>query len=385
MTFDSALFDPTRLRLTIDPVTQTQAWQHSQAFATPTSQWNAYLNQLCLQTLLPWLREEAPQVQPAPSPVALDSIWELVNGAAVAWANRRLVIIPTETIDLDEIRIPQEWVDIPDWAADYYLAVQVNPDDAWLRVAGFLTHRQVKQQSQFDPIDRTYCLAEADLIPDLSVLWIAQQLTIETTRTPLTAPPALSTPEAANLIQRLGNAEIINPRLAIPFERWAALLAHGGWRQQLAERRRGLPEQHSLVQWLQSGISTVAQQWGWSRVDYQAGIAAARSSEESSPVAALSRIVTIAAQRYELQIIPVDVTANIWRFELTSLAPSGLLPAGMTLRLLTENLQPFEGNEDMVISDVDRLYIEVALEAGEGLVWEIEPTPQDYDREILRF
>jgi hypothetical protein len=173
--------------------------------------------------------------------------------------------------------------------------------------------------------------------------------------------------------------------LAIPFERWATLLTHGGWRQQLAERRRGLPEQHSLVQWLQFGIPTVAQQWGWSRVDYQAGIAAARSSEESSPVAALSRIVTIAAQRYELQIIPVDVTANIWRFELTSLAPSGLLPAGMTLRLLTENLQPFEGNEDMVISDVDRLYIEVALEAGEGLVWEIEPTPQDYDREILRF
>jgi len=24
--------------------------------------------------------------------------------------------------------VPQEWVDIPEWAADYYLAVQVNPD-----------------------------------------------------------------------------------------------------------------------------------------------------------------------------------------------------------------------------------------------------------------
>lgn len=384
MTFDSALFDPTRLSLNIDPATQTQAWQQSQAFATPTSQWNAYLNQLCLQTLLPWLQEEAPQVRIAPSPAALDSIWELVNGAAVAWADRRLVIIPTETIDLDEVRISQEWVDIPNWAADYYLAVQVNPDEAWLRVAGFLTHQQLKQQALLDQSDCTYCLAGTDLIPDLSVLWVSQQLTVETTQTPLTAPPTLSTSEATNLIERLGNIEIINPRLAIPFERWAALLAHGGWRQQLVERRRGLPEQHSPLQWLRE-LPIAVQQWGWSRVNYQTGIAAARGSEESSPVAALSRIVTIATQRYELQIIPVDTAANIWRFELTSLAPSGLLPVGMTLRLLTEDLQPFEGNEDVAISSVDRLYIEVALEPGEGLVWEIEPTPQDYDQEILKF
>jgi hypothetical protein len=384
MTYDSALFDPTRLSLTITPATQTQAWQHSRAFATPTSQWNAYLNQLGLQTLLPWLREDAPQVRSSVS-AAQDSIWEVANGSAVTWADRRLVIIPTETIDLDEIRIPQEWVDIPNWAADYYLAVQVNPDNAWVRLAGFVTHRQLKQFAQLDLSDRTYCLAESDLITDLNVLWVSQQLTTEVTRAPLAALPPLAAPEATTLIQRLGNAEVVNPRLAIPFERWAALLAHGGWRQQLAEQRRGLPEQHSLRQWLQSGISTVAQQWGWSRVDYQLGMAAARSSEETNPVSALSRIVTIADQRYELQIIPVDAAANIWRFELTSLTPSGLIPTGVTLRLLTEDLQPFEGNEDTATRNVERLYIEVALEPGEGLVWDITPTPEAYEPEILKF
>jgi hypothetical protein len=381
---DFALFDPTRLSLTIDPTTQTQAWQHSQAFVTPTSQWNAYLNQLCLQTLLPWLREEAAQVRPAPSTAAFDAIWELVNGSAVTWADRRLVIVPTETIDLDEVRIPQEWVDIPNWAADYYLIVQVNPDQAWVRVAGFVTHRQLKQQFQLDQTDRAYCLADSDLIADLSVVWISQQLTVEITRAPLAELLALSTSEAVNLIQRLGNPDVINPRLSIPFQQWAALLAHGGWRQQLAERRRGLPEQHSPLQWLRE-LSTVAQRWGWNRVDYQISRAAARSSEELSPVAAVSRIVTIATQRYELQVIPVDVATNVWRFELLSLAPSGLLPAGMTLRLLTEDLQPFEGNEDTAVNSVDRLYIEVALEPGEGLIWEIEPTPEEYDCEILRF
>ena len=83
--------------------------------------------------------------------------------------------------------------------------------------------------------------------------------------------------------------------------------------------------------------------------------------------------------------MPVDLANNVWRFELSSLAPGGLIPTGVTLRLLTEDLQPFENNEDTATAPVEQLYIEVALESGEGIVWEIEPTPEDYDREILRF
>lgn len=384
MTFDSALFDPIQLCLNIDPETQSQAWQHSQTFATSTSQWNAYLNQLCLETLLPCLREDAPRANAVPSRAALANIWELMNGSAVAWADRRLVLIPTETIDLEEIRIPQEWVDIPNWAADYYLAVQVNPDDAWVRVAGFITHRQLKQRAQLDPNDRTYCVDGLDLIPDLSVLWVTQQLqAVEPTRATVPEVSNLSATEANNLIQRLGNPTVVNPRLAIPFDRWAALLSHSGWRQRLAEQRRGLFEQRSPLQWLQAGISSFAE--GWGRVDYQIGAAAARSTEVTNPTAAVSRQITIADQRYELQVAPVDLAANIWRFELSSLTSTGLIPTGFTLRLLTEDLQPFTGNEDTAVSPVDRLYIEVALEPGEALVWEIEPTPEAYDREILRF
>lgn len=384
MTFDSALFDPTQLCLAINSNVQTQAWQFSQAFATPSSQWNAYLNQLCLQTLLPYLQEEQPRATISPNAEALASLWELVNGTAILWPHRRLVLVPTETIDLEEIRVPQEWVDISDWAADYYLAVQVNPDEAWVRVAGFVTHRQLKQQAQLDRFDRTYCLAGSDLIPDLSVLWVTQQLqSSEATRGVISDGASLSTLEAANLIQRLGNPTVVNPRLAIPFERWAALLNHGGWRQRLAEQRRGLPEQQSPRQWLQAGISSWVQ--GWGRVDYQLGVAGSRSSEVTQPTAALLRQLTIANQPYELQIIPIDLAANVWRFELSSLSVGGWVPAGTTLRLLTEDLQPFEGNEDTATTPVDRLYIEVVLEPGEAVVWEIEPIPEAYDQEILRF
>jgi hypothetical protein len=61
------------------------------------------------------------------------------------------------------------------------------------------------------------------------------------------------------------------------------------------------------------------------------------------------------------------------------------IPSGFKLRLLTEDLQDFENNEDVATTAVDHLFVEVALEPGEGLVWEIEPMPENYDREILRF
>jgi hypothetical protein len=76
---------------------------------------------------------------------------------------------------------------------------------------------------------------------------------------------------------------------------------------------------------------------------------------------------------------------GMWRFELRNSALAGLIPSSFKLRLLTEDLQPFENNEDIATEAVERLYVEVAIAPGEGLVWEVEPSPENYDREILRF
>jgi hypothetical protein len=378
MTFDSALFDSIQLCLPIDHAIQTSAWQQSRGFVSADSQWNAYLNQLCLQTLLPWFQEELSSVQ-----VSQPDLWELVNGSAVTGGGQRLVLIPTETIDLDEIRIPQEWVDIPSWAADYYLAVQVNPDEAWVRVAGFISRPQLQHQSQLDFQDRSYCLEGSDLIADLSVLWVTQQLAASNPVAHAAAPEpvSLTTAEAHHLIQRLGNPALLSPRLAVPLERWAALLNHPGWQKRLVEQRRGLPERRPL-QWLQSSLANLGDLGKWSRIDYQLN-AAARSSEAATPTTALARQVTLADQIYELQIVPVDLSANIWRFELNSLGQP--IPAGVTLRLLSEDLQPFVGNEDRADAPVTQLFVEVSLAAGEGLVWQLDPTPAAYELEILRF
>lgn len=379
---DSAAFtfaDPKHLWLEL-PTTQTQ-WQQNQ-FSTPNSRWNAYLNRICLDAILPWLREYAPQGLVWPNSTALPSVWEVVNGTAIVMDTTRLVLIPSETIDLS-LRVPQEWVDIPDWAADYYLAVQVNPDQRWLRIWGYTTHQQLKASGSYDPGDRTYCLEEDGLIQDLNVLWVARQLCPEEpTREAIAPLPTLQLAPAENLLQRLGNPTISTPRLAVPFELWGALLQHGGWRQRLYEQRQGLP-QWSILQWLQTGVSDLAEQIGWQRVDQSSLVGARGGKTTAAPV--LSRQLRIAGQLYELQILPQgNLEERIWRFELsTSLGTS--IPSGFKLRLLTEDLQPFENNEDVATTAVERLYIQVALEPGEGLVWEIEPIPENYNREIWHF
>lgn len=391
MTEDSTFFafaDPTQVYLEVSPPSQVQAWQQSQRFSTPSRRWNAYLNQLCLDAILSWLREEYPQATIWPNSAALPGFWEVVNASAITLDTTRFILVPSETIDLSELRVPQEWIDIPRWAGDYYLAAQVEPDEGWVRIWGFATHQQLKTRGSYDASDRTYSLDEDDLIKDINVLWVARQLCpYEPTREGVAPLPALTVTQAENLISRLGNPDVVTPRLAVPIDLWGALLEHGGWRQRLYQRRLGLPEQWSILQWLQSGVSEVAQQLGWGRVEFQPSWAGAKGWEQTAaPNSVLSRQLMIAGQQYDLSIIPQGAPEKrIWRFELRNSSLSERIPKGLKLRLLTEDLLPFENNEAAATKTVDQLYIEVALEPGEALVWEVDPVPENYDREILRF
>jgi hypothetical protein len=353
-------------------------------FSTTGASWRARLNQISVATLLPWIQEEQ-AAQVWPSVAALPSFWEVVNGTAIECEDLRLVLMPTIEIDLAELRVPQEWVDIPSWSADYYVAVQISPTAGWLKVWGYTTHHQLKTNGVYDVSDRSYSLDEADLIQDFNVLWVAHQLcSAEPLRAEVVSVPALQLSQAENLLERLGNPTVIFPRLAVPFQLWAALLEHGGWRQRLYERRQGVSNPWSVPQWLRTGLSDLAAQIGWREQALPLPTQGMRSRTES--VAGLSRPLVIAGHRYELRIFPRGNPADrIWRFELRPIDTDCQIPAGFKLRLLTEDLQPFEHNEDTAIEATERLYVDVLPELGEGIVWEIEPIPEAYDREILNF
>lgn len=390
MTFDvpSPTWLDTHLYLEIPEIREPEA-----AFSTPGSRWRATLNQTALAAVLPWLRSEyAPNAKVWRSG-AMSSLWDAVNGTAITFDGLRLVLVPATAIEADELRVPQEWVDLPSWVADYYLAVQVNVDEGWLRIDGYTTHQRLKAQASYDADDRTYSLDATHLIQDINVLWVTRELCPEEPlRADVAALPALPLAQAENLLKRLGNPAVTFPRLEVPFQLWGALLEHGGWRQRLYELRQGLPEQWSAQQWFQSGISHLAQQFGWSQMALQpiavTGMRSAPSPESGwrkSQSQTLVRELTIAGADYELLVLPLEGEVSAWRFELRPAAAAQMIPVGWTLRLLTEDLQAFPNNEDTATDTIPELYVEVAVEPGEGLVWEVNPLPEDYDREVLRF
>ncbi|XGV98370.1 MAG: DUF1822 family protein [Leptolyngbya sp. BL-A-14] len=225
---------PTDVSLDILPSVQAASWQEGQAFSAPTAQWRVYLNHVCLTTFLPWLQAEySPTAASAYDASELPALWQLVDGTAIVMGKKRLVLLPTKTLDTSELRVPQEWVDHPEWVADYLLAVQVNPDEQWLNVWGYTTHAELKAHAVYDPNDRTYCVDAYHLIRDMTVLWTVQQLyPDEPTQSAIAPLPTLTDAQAERLFQQLA-AATVPPRLAIPFEQWGALLSQPQWRQRL--------------------------------------------------------------------------------------------------------------------------------------------------------
>lgn len=383
---DLDCFSHSPLYLAIPSAVKDSAWQQSRRLATPASQWQGYLNQLCLDTVMAWILENwEAAAKPMVPAAAWPSFWELVTGSAVLLATQKIVLIPTEATDSDELRVPQEWIDIPTWRGGTYWGVQIEPDEGWLRVFGVASHQQLRQSGSYNWRDRTYALAEPDLIADLSVLRVASQLSTEIATQADSEPlPALTTAQGRSLIQRLSSPELPQPRLAVPFPQWAALVAHGGWRQQLAERRWGLPEQRQMTVWLSAGIRQIANQLGWQQIDWQVAASTSRGTAPQT-AAVFSREISIEHVPYELRVVPIEVDSNHWRFELRCLIPGRTVAAGIRFFLLSEDLQPFEGNEEVAEQAVEQLEIDIRLEPGEGIVWGTVPSPDQYDVEILRF
>ncbi|NJM47901.1 MAG: DUF1822 family protein [Alkalinema sp. RU_4_3] len=349
------------------PTTPETLWEQTPNRLNNRDRWQAYLGKLALDGVMGLLQENR-QVRPSfPSASTLE-LSHLTEAVAIEVSNLRLVLIQSETLDHAELRVPQEWVELPSLVGDYYLGIQVEPDDATVTIWGYSSHQLLKTQGQLNLGDRTYSLPQEALISDLNVLWLTQTFCPETARAAVTAPAPIAPAQAQNLIDRLATAP--NPRLEIPTALWGALIENGGWRKELAQARQGIARRTSVLEWLQQGLDNLT----WQKQTLSLGGARSIAGD------CLVRSLTINDQAYNLRIFQVETA---WRFELR--AETGVLPTGMELRLLTEDLQAFEGNSAIAQADIEAIYIDVTLEAGEGLVWEVSPTPEEYDREILWF
>ena len=99
-----------------------------------------------------------------------------------------------------------------------------------------------------------------------------------------------------------------------------------------------------------------------------------------------SRQLEIVGQQYLLNIIAQEDSApNTWRIQLQNKRKDGLVPGGFKLRLVTESEESFAKGEAVATKAQQMLYVDAILEPGTSLFWEIEPLPDNYQREILIF
>lgn len=286
----STFIEPTDWVLDIDTDRQTATWQQSQAASTPWSRWNTYLNRSCLETILPWLKAEYLLSAEAWLTTAqMSALWDVVSGFSilVASSSVRIVAIPTEAIDLLELAVPQEWVDIPSWAADYYLGVQIASEDGQLHIYGYATHQQLKTHASYDDRERAYRLARDWLNPDLNALWLTyNRYPTTATRAALAPIPPISLDRLDAIVDRLSTPSLMPPRLAVPFDRWAAIVSDPNTCQRLYQQRQNAGTSRiatRLSDWWQDRVDTVWQALDAVLVPAQMAIAV-RSTDSTIPL-----------------------------------------------------------------------------------------------------
>jgi Protein of unknown function (DUF1822) len=201
-----------------------------------TAQENARINQLCLEKTQAWLTEIGIESTPTFSPAQMASMWDVVNGCALTIGNRRLILVPSDRLDREELRVPQEWVDIPNWMGDYYLGVQIDLDEGVMNIWGYTSHRTLRETGVYNSLDRTYSISSDLTIDNLDILWMAQIIDLqEMTIVPTIA--SLNLDLSINAIDRLSHASPYSPRLDLDFTTWAAILSNNNLREQLYQRR----------------------------------------------------------------------------------------------------------------------------------------------------
>ncbi|MDJ0636234.1 MAG: DUF1822 family protein [Xenococcaceae cyanobacterium MO_188.B29] len=264
---------PNQLWLKITKEIQQKSWQRSQSYSNPTSRCQAYLNDVCWQTFIPWLQawlEEDGSDSGLITHQYSPNIWEFVNGSVINLEQTKIALIPSETSDLEEFDIPQEGVDIPQWQADYYLAIQVNFDvseEAWIRVRGYVSYQQLKHKGEYEESDRSYYISQEYLEEDITAILLSPQAVAQK-KQELVTSTELSSVIANQLLDKLGNPVVYYPRLAIPFSQWTILITNPEWRQKLFEQRTGLAKVSlfnsqaiNLQQWLQELTHVVEESW----------------------------------------------------------------------------------------------------------------------------
>lgn len=390
---DLAFIYPDQLLLEFTRTERDRAWEKTVGFKyqDATSRWRAFLNALCSDVVTNYLKSDSnfcnTTLAVYPHTKEFPHLWQLINGIVITLNQTRLIIIPNEETDAEELRVYQEWVDLPEWVGHYYLAAHIDLDNCFLRISGFVTHRELLTQGHYDSFDKTYSFEITALTEDLSAMWVAWELSAHT-QPQVASLPKLSSTEANHLIKASPYEKASTLRLAIPFQQWGSLLVNPKWRhllyqyQQLNDLRATIPKQLTITnttQWFKRNFEA-----GWYSIEalianqlLQPSYSLRQSySPESNDFAEGIKILNLGLESDNqvaliIKVFPKQKTKATVRIQLQSVNSKNYLPTNIKLSLLSQSNQILQ---QVQAEEQDRLIQIQKFTCEQGIVIQIQIT-----------
>jgi hypothetical protein len=351
------------------PFAQTEketAWQKAkqQDYQNSAAIWNDFSNRLSLQ-LLPSLQADIIDdftVKLWLPENEFSSVWQGVNGSAIDIIRKdktttRIVLIPSNEQDISQLRVPREWLELPNWVGNYYLAVEVNDDENYLQVWGYTTYEKLKEKGNYDAIDETYSLEIENLTEDLTSMYASLEL-YPCPRPHLDSVYVLEAENLAQIMKQLKSATMTLPRLEIPFPQWGAIMDNPELRKSLKQptltenviqkqSAETLKQQAvNLLQWLEKSVTE-----GWQTLEnlidgdnlnlaysYRRG-----NSASDSTVVERVKLIDIPINE-EIQSLALVIAVNqispekfTLKFKLHTTEEKSLLPKSLQLQMLSSS------------------------------------------------
>lgn len=134
--------------LLLSPETISRAAQLSQSVRTAERKWSAYLRSLALSGFEQWLEQRAPDVpfrgdrhwlQDPTFASSIDAVCGLEAGAF------SLCLVATPNADLP-VAVPQGAIELAEFAAQFYVLVEVWEEEGWVRVWGGVSRDRLLKQ-----------------------------------------------------------------------------------------------------------------------------------------------------------------------------------------------------------------------------------------------
>ena len=230
---------PENIWLNFPSIDTVQNISKTMIFTNTTACNNAKINDLCLTVFLDWIENNLCLTKNQVKILQTEdiaSIWDAITGSNITLGQTKIILIPTEIIDTEELIVPQEWIDIPDLVGNYYLPMQVDSDNQLVRIWGYASHEILKNKGKYDPIYRTYSLAREHIIEDIETLWLAIEMGLQEIAN-IPNITDLSIAEAEQFLDKLSKPSPYSPRLELSFEQWSALFGNSRLRQELYQKR----------------------------------------------------------------------------------------------------------------------------------------------------